>query len=114
MRARQGGNPVPDRFSGSRGRNRGSLKSNNVEILDGLGVNMDFAARLPQKIFNLLNDASLGAVLTVQKRRNDSDAQLKPARAQERGSRRQQGPTLVARCLAAGKVCPIRAKDMHS
>ncbi len=87
MRARQGGNPVPDRFSGSRGRNRGSLKSNNVEILDGLGVNMDFAAGLPQKILNLLNDASLCAVLTVQKRGNDSDTQFKPARARARGSR---------------------------
>lgn len=48
---------------------------------------MDFAAGLPQKILNLLNDASLCAVLTVQKRGNDSDTQFKPARARARGSR---------------------------
>src|SRR5258708_36958901 len=46
MRGRQRGTPVPDRFSGSRGRNRGSLKSNNFKILDGLGVNMDLEARM--------------------------------------------------------------------
>ena len=87
MRARQGGNPVPDRFSGSRGRNRGSLKSNNVEILDGLGVNMDFATGLPKKIFDLLDNTPFGAVLTVQKRGNDGDAQFRPAWTGERGSR---------------------------
>ncbi|HWY09097.1 MAG TPA: hypothetical protein VNY24_19705 [Candidatus Acidoferrales bacterium] len=87
MRARQGGNPVPDRFSGRRGRNRGSAKLNNVKVPDRLRVNMYLAGWLPKKILNLLNNASLGAVPAVQERGNDSDAQFKPAWARGRASR---------------------------
>lgn len=81
MRARQGGNPMPDRFSGSGERRGGSAKSYNVEIPDRLRVNMNFAAGAAKKMFDLLDNAPLGAVLAVQERRNDSNAQFKPALA---------------------------------
>src|SRR6266849_914997 len=113
-RARQGGNPMPDRFSGSGGRRGGSAKANNVEVPDRLRIDMYLAGGLPKKILNLLNNAPLGAVLAVQERGNDGDAQFKPARARARSSWWQPAPPLVAQYLAAGKVCPIIAKDMHS
>ncbi len=48
---------------------------------------MYLASGLSKKILNLLKDAPLGAVLTVQKRGNDSDTQFKPARVRARGLR---------------------------
>lgn len=48
---------------------------------------MDFATGLPKKIFDLLDNTPFGAVLTVQKRGNDGDAQFRPAWTGERGSR---------------------------
>jgi hypothetical protein len=40
---------------------------------------MDLPTMLESKTFDLLDDAALGSVLPVQKRRNDCEAQVKPA-----------------------------------
>src|SRR5258708_14749282 len=86
MRARQCRDPVPDCFSGRRGR-RGSFVSNSFEITDRLRINMYFAAVLAKEMLDLLDNTPLRAVLTVQKWRHDRDAQFKPAWARPRALR---------------------------
>jgi hypothetical protein len=49
-----------------------------------LGINMYFAAVLPEEMLDLLDNTPLRAVLTVQEGRHDRDAQFKPAWARPR------------------------------
>jgi hypothetical protein len=44
------------------------IGGNSTQVLYALGINMNFGVREQRKIFQLLDEASLGAVSAVQKR----------------------------------------------
>jgi len=88
LRARRVGIRCPDPLFRKPRAEQGSLKfEQRRDPWNGLGSkNIGFPQPgCRQKILNLLNDASLCAVLTVQKRGNDSDTAIQTCRA--RGAR---------------------------
>jgi len=103
----KGGNPVPDRFFRAPGLGTGGSRPNpnNVEILDGLGVNMDFAPGSAGNSYNLAQRcAPLGwPVLTwSQKRKRRRITQIHTCPCSARGSRWTGRPAALV-CAMPGK-----------
>ncbi len=84
------------------------------DLLDLLGIEMDFPSVIFRESLNLFDDAGFGAMLTVEERRDNGESQISPAWdcliVEER--RLQVGQTAPG--LADEKVCPASSKGRHS
>ena len=67
---------MPNGAAGDGGIGRAGRERHDLEITDGLGIDMNLTVRALQKALDLLHDAKLCSVAAIEKRRNDNQAQI--------------------------------------